>query len=320
MIETTFQLFITGWLDFFVNPQKRVFWLYLLTAFGIGFIYLYAKKRSLPSTVKQLFDHSSWWSASAKADYKILILNSLLMVVLSPRLLSKSVIAFAVFHGLIEWIPEQAFLQGVLNTWQISLLFTASLFIIDDFFRYWIHRWLHTVTFLWPFHRVHHTATGLNFFTVFRTHPVEAVLFSLRSAVVQGGMVGLFFFLFGDQVSLLMVLGANMFNFAFNLLGSNLRHSPVALPYPNWLERYLMSPAQHHIHHSAAIEHRDTNFGVVFSCWDRWFGSFCHSTNDAELRYGLHQEADQTEHQLYQIYLAPFLVAFKRLLATEVGR
>jgi len=313
MIEFSFQPFFEQWLDFFTNPQKRVYWAYLLSAFFIGIIYIIYQNQSLKLTLKTFFTYKSWCSKSAIADYLILFLNSFFMFIISSKLLSKSIIAFTVYYALSDLIPN-AIIITTLKNWQIAFLFTLTLFILEDFTKYWLHRWLHTVSFLWPFHRVHHSATSLNFFTVFRTHPVEAILFSLRNAVSQGVTVGIFFFLFGNQVTLLMILGANTFNFTFNILGSNLRHSPIALPYPNWLERYFISPAQHHIHHSNKLEHKDKNFAVVFSCWDRWFGSFYHSKKDEKFIYGIYDSLGDKEHQLSYIYLRPFINSFKKIL------
>jgi len=313
MIESYIQPFLNEWLDSFTNPQKRLYWIYILTAFIMGIVYLFYINRSFIEAFKKFFSYEVWLSQSARADYLILFVNSFFMLLFSSKLLTKSVIAFALYYWLTDLIVGSTILYGSLENWQVAFLFTLVLFILDDFSKYWVHRWLHTVSFLWPYHKVHHSATSLNFFTVFRTHPVEAVLFSLRNAITQGFVVGVFFFLFGDQVTLLMVLGANLFSFIFNILGSNLRHSPVALPYPKWLERYLISPAQHHIHHSTAFEHKDKNFGVVFACWDRWFGSICYSQKD-ELSYGLQGKNGGKEHTLYELYITPFFSSLKFMI------
>lgn len=314
MIETYIQPFLNEWLEFFTNPQKRVYWLYLLTAIAIGFSYLLYKNSSFKIALKKLFSKDAWLSNSAKADYSIVFLNSVIMFILSPKLLTKSAIAFGIFYTLTDYIPKYPLFQGIFEDYIVALIFTSFLFILDDFAKYWVHRWLHTVAFLWPYHRVHHSATNLNFFTIFRTHPIEGILFSIRTALVQGFVLGTFFFLFGEQVSLMMFLGANVFTFTFNILGSNLRHSPVAMPYPKVVERYFMSPAQHHIHHSVEKMHKDKNFGVVFSIWDRWFGSFEHSIN-RDITYGLSINEGQKEHNLKQLYITPFAKSARKLKA-----
>ncbi|MDN5089484.1 sterol desaturase family protein, partial [Aliarcobacter butzleri] len=42
---------------------------------------------------------------------------------------------------------------------QIVLMYTISIFVVSDFTRYWLHRFLHTIPFLWEFHKIHHSAT-----------------------------------------------------------------------------------------------------------------------------------------------------------------
>ena len=105
--------------------------------------------------------------------------------------------------------------------------YTIFLFILDDFSRYITHRALHQIPILWAFHKVHHTAEHLTPFTVFRTHPIEAWIFSIRSALVQGIAISIFVFLFGSKIDLLSIYGVNIFLFIFNLAGANLRHSNV---------------------------------------------------------------------------------------------
>ena len=97
----------------------------------------------------------------------------------------------------------------------IAILFTTTLFILDDAAKYVIHRALHRIPLLWCFHRVHHTAETLTPFTVYRTHPVEGIIFALRAIFVQALAIGVFFFFFGDRVELLTLLGANIFSFFF---------------------------------------------------------------------------------------------------------
>ena len=105
---------------------------------------------------------------------------------------------------------------------------------------------------LWAFHKVHHSATALNPLTVFRTHPIESIVFSLRGALVQGICIAVFVFFFGGQVQLVTVFGAGILNFLFNALGANLRHSHIPIGFWKPVEYVFISPAQHQIHHSTA--------------------------------------------------------------------
>ena len=261
-----------------------------------------------------MFNKHVWISRSALADYKVMLINSILMFLVSPRLLAKTTVAYLVFNGMHILFNDRSYMSTELPQWVIALSFTMLLFLIDDFARYWLHRMLHTLPILWSFHKVHHSAIVLNPFTVFRTHPIEAILFSIRSTLVHGLTTAIFFFFFGDQVTLIMVLGASIFTFLFNFLGSNLRHSPVSIRYWSLIELIIMSPAQHHIHHSTAKDHIDKNFGVALSVWDWMFGSLCLSSAKENHKFGLSGEQSCKQHSLKNLYIEPIFEAKRALL------
>jgi hypothetical protein len=61
--------------------------------------------------------------------------------------------------------------------------------------------------------------------TIYRSHPFESYLYACRMALSQGIAVGIGYYLFGPTLSMYDLLGANIFVFTFNVMGSNLRHS-----------------------------------------------------------------------------------------------
>ena len=143
--------------------------------------------------------------------------------------------------------------------------------------------------------------------TVFRTHPLEGVVFSLRSAFTQAISISSFVFLFGPQVDIATILGANIFIFAFNIAGSNLRHSHIDISYWKWLEYLIISPAQHQLHHSIAREHHDKNFGAALALWDWLFGSLHHSVEFDTLELGIEKNQKDESHNLKDLYINPFI-------------
>lgn len=297
-----------------ISPQKRVSVLYLLSALIIGLMCLvFLSKQSVKNALTHIFKRRVWLSATAFADYKTLLINAFLMKLISPFLLGKMLVAVWLFEQLHWLLPDRPE-ANLWPTWLVVFSFTVFQFVVDDFCRFYLHRLMHKWPFLWAFHQVHHSATELNPFTVFRAHPVESVLFTLRSTLSQGVSIALFFYLFPNQVDVYMVLGVNVLTFIFNLLGANLRHSNVVISYPNWVERLFISPAQHQIHHSLAKEHWDKNFGVVFSCWDRCFNSFHHSDPKQKLAFGVYTDEKVSHHSLIGLYLMPCLQSVRLLL------
>ena len=76
--------------DSFINPQKRVFIGYLLSAGLIGLLWLlWIQRRPLREALELLFSRRIWLSASARADYLIILFNRVIMLAISPRLISQ---------------------------------------------------------------------------------------------------------------------------------------------------------------------------------------------------------------------------------------
>lgn len=286
----------------FFDPKKRVYYLYLLSALVFAWCWLALyKKYNFSQTQQAIFNPAVWWSQSAQLDYKIFFINQAAMLLLVPFLLSKLTLATWLFESIHQGFDRPDWGGRVDKAW-VMFAFTGCLFVLDDFAKFYLHRLMHRIPILWQFHKVHHTAQTMTPLTVYRTHPVEGILFALRAVLVQGFCLAVFFFCFGDAVDLLTLMGANAFLFIFNVLGANLRHSHIHIHYPKCLEYWLLSPAQHHIHHSLAKSHWNKNYGVVLACWDRWWGSHYYAEPQHVFRYGV---IGETEHTLKQAYLAP---------------
>lgn len=214
-------------------------------------------------------------------------------------------IATAIYFALHgqDLIPS-----GIFDTLPVPVivgLFSVTMFLVDDFSKYLLHMWMHRWPFLWAIHKVHHSAETLTPITVYRVHPLEGVLYGMRSAVAQGTVMSVFFYFFGNAVDLYTVVGVNVLVFIFHVTGSNLRHSHIDIRYWPWLEHVLISPAQHQLHHSTAEEHFDKNFGAALAVWDWAFGSLHLAEKDKELTFGLEpHEASATN--IVDIYLRPF--------------
>ena len=292
--------------DQLLNPQKRVFVGYLASALALALAFQWiAAGRGVGRALPVLFSPRIWWSRSARADYRIAVLNQAVMMGVAPRLVSKLAVATLLFEAMHVWFDGRSLVLAGAPGWAVAASFTVALFLLDDATRYLLHRWLHAWPLLWCFHRVHHTAETLTPFTVYRTHPVEGVLFALRSTLVQAGAIAAFVFFLGDRVELVTVLGANAIVFVFNVAGSNLRHSHVRVSYGRLLERVLISPAQHQIHHSVEARHANRNFGTVLAVWDWIGGSLSLAERGRDLRFGL-PGAGAESHRLANVYFAPF--------------
>lgn len=135
----------------------------------------------------------------------------------------------------------------------------AIVFVILDFAIWAQHVVLHHVPLLWRFHKVHHADEAMDVTTGLRFHPVEIAL----SMAIKIGLV----YALGAPA-----LAVIIFEIALN--GASMwTHSNLRLPRgpERWVRKLFVTPDMHASHHSVERAEHDTNFGFLFSVWDRLF-------------------------------------------------
>lgn len=295
--------------QYFVDANKRIYIVYLLSALllAVPVFYLQHKHFSLSSFLRFVFPKSIYSHQSAKQDYALLVINKLLKSALFPFIVIGMAPVAINVSSAFTWLFGEL-TPIALSSASIVTIFTVLLFIFDDLSRFLLHYLLHKVPALWEFHKVHHSALVLTPFTIYRSHPIESLLYAFRMVLTQGFVVGLCYYLFGPTLKMYDILGANAFVFLFNFFGSNLRHSHIWLSWGDKVERVFISPAQHQIHHSDNPKHFDRNFGSALAIWDRLFSSLVLASQVDKIQYGISVN-HQGHNSLVQIYLEPFIKA-----------
>jgi len=161
---------------------------------------------------------------------------------------------------VVGWLYERflsdlslSFTKDWSNTWRAI----AGLILAD--LLNWGHHYLrHKVPALWQFHAVHHSQTQMNPFTDYRIHFVE---FLVSKPIV---LIPLLMLNLPVEQAIAVVIFQRCYTMAYH---ANLKTNFGPLRY------ILVTPQSHRIHHSASEQHRDRNFGVIFSVWDRLFGT-----------------------------------------------
>ena len=267
----------------FVLPSERVYAPLLLLSVLLS---LWALRRGgFRRAWRTVFDRQVWWHPSARADYQLLFAKALIAAALWPTAIGgATLVAAAASTVLIASLGEAtprspgAFAVGA---------FSVLAFVANDFARFHIHRTMHRIPRLWQLHQVHHSAETLTPLTLYRTHPVEAFFNGAATALAVGLVSGVFYYAYGSALRGWEILGVGALGFLFNAAGANLRHSVV---WWSWgrLERWLISPAQHQLHHSTDPSLQNRNYGASLALWDRLYGSL--RTSPAErphLRFGV---------------------------------
>jgi sterol desaturase/sphingolipid hydroxylase (fatty acid hydroxylase superfamily)/creatinine amidohydrolase/Fe(II)-dependent formamide hydrolase-like protein len=298
---------VTEPLSHFLRPSDRVYWAYLAGAAVIAFaVYLKQnRKTSLKGFAEYLLPKSIWRHASTRTDIAYFLVNRILFLALfMPFLVT---LYPAVNHLVHELLAAFFAPQNLTASGGIVAGYALTVLLAIDFVRFLAHYLQHKVDFLWQFHKVHHSAAVLTPLTVYRVHPVDDFLALTLGSVVLATLHGAFSFLFVNDVSFWTFGNVSLVTIAFYLAGYNLRHSHVWLSYGRVLERWLMSPAQHQIHHSCRPEHVDRNMGFILSVWDRLFGTlYVPASGREDLTLGIAGEPEHHFASSLDCYVRPF--------------
>jgi sterol desaturase/sphingolipid hydroxylase (fatty acid hydroxylase superfamily) len=163
-----------------------------------------------------------------------------------------------------------------------------------DFLLYLWHLLNHEVPLFWRFLRVHHTDLNMDASTAMRFHVGELA----ASSVIKLGLV---FFLGLRLVELL----------AFEVLlvaAAQFQHSAVCVParFERAFWVLFAPPSMHRIHHSMMIRERNTNYGTIFSLWDRLLGTLRTDVDQDRIRIGVGAYPDPKRLNLPSLLVMPF--------------
>ena len=287
-----------------VEPREKMCALYLLTSLAIAWLAWRAQtqERKAKDFFSYVFHPGIYNHESAWQDYFLFLANGILYYgIMVQFVLSEKTVSLFTRQSLLA-------LFGPTNHPALAsiALLTVALVLLHDLSIYCAHYMFHKIPALWAFHKVHHSAEVMTPITVLRLHPVELLFNSLAFAIFIGFGIGVFSYLTAQEMTEARVFGLNVIVFAFFLTGVHLRHMHVWLHYPVWLSRFLISPAQHQIHHSTAPRHFDRNLGFMFSFWDKLFGTLYLPKEREELEFGIHKRERNPYVSVKAMYLQPF--------------
>jgi len=166
---------------------------------------------------------------------------------------------------------------GMMSTvvWSPTARIALGVLLLDFSVGYLSHYTLHMSSFLWRFHRIHHSDDFVDVTTTYRTHPVETV-WRFLFAVVPVWMVG---------IPAQAVVIQRLLQAAWGVM----EHSNVCLwrPLDRWLSLIWVTPNVHKVHHSRASAETNSNYGNVLTLYDRLLGTFTPSERAYSVVYGL---------------------------------
>jgi sterol desaturase/sphingolipid hydroxylase (fatty acid hydroxylase superfamily) len=186
--------------------------------------------------------------------------------------------------GILQWLPE-------MSLWIYAFI---GLLLLDLIGAYLVHLVEHKTKFLWRFHLIHHTDTWIDTTTANRHHPGESVIrftFTALGVLIIGSPMWLVF--------LYQTL---------SVVATQFNHANISLPkkVDTILSYFIVSPDMHKVHHHHVLPYTDSNYGNIFSIWDRIFGTFMTLPKE-EIIYGIDTYPHPEDHnELKSLLKIPF--------------
>src|SRR5947208_8973057 len=223
---------------------------------------------------------------------------------LLPRVILNLIISAAAFAvaailvrpaatAALSWATQKPFGLVHLIALPPALAFIASFLLMDLTF-YWWHLANHRIGFLWRFHNVHHIDPDLDVSTGFRFHFGEVAM-SAAFRVAQVALIGISAPAFA------------VYELAFQA-NTLFHHSNVRLPirFERLLNKVLVTPRMHGIHHSQFQRETNSNYGVVFPWWDRLHRTLGLNIPQADILIGVPAYSQPEDNRFGNAVLMPF--------------
>jgi sterol desaturase/sphingolipid hydroxylase (fatty acid hydroxylase superfamily) len=195
--------------------------------------------------------------------------------------------------GVFNWTQENEFGLLFLMDLPIWVNLIIALMAFDLVAQYFVHFLLHKVKFMWRFHMVHHSDTEVDVTSGTRHHPGDYMfreIFSLIAALIIGAPLA--FYLFYRIVTVFFTYTT---------------HANITVP--SWVDNTIglvfITPNMHKFHHHFERPWTDSNYGNIFSIWDRVFGTLV-IDNPKKVKYGLDVLEDSTSGNLVYQFKVPF--------------
>jgi sterol desaturase/sphingolipid hydroxylase (fatty acid hydroxylase superfamily) len=231
----------------------------LVTARILFWLLLESRWRAYPSS----------WRKSLAGDVLTTLLIGFVTIPIADR------VAYRL--GAAGWLPA---IWSGFPMW----LRIAAYVVLADLGHYLIHRLMHTAR-LWRLHRWHHVPVHMNWLAGNRQSLPDRLLVSLPYIALAPILAGT-----------PTAVGTALLVFA--TLRNDWMHANATLGWP-WLEKVMVTPRFHHVHHSTDPQHHHRNFGITFTIWDRLLGTFQDPAGTVgRIRFGIPERV-----RLYRLYL-----------------
>ena len=187
--------------------------------------------------------------------------------------IAKDGLKFGVLIVSYSWLVKYITIYKLEPIWLAIII----AFIVQDFSGYWLHRMNHRVNILWNRHIIHHSSEEFN---------LSCALRQEISAIVRFGAIFMIpAALLGISPTIFAVLGP------IHLFMQFWYHTRL-INKMGWLEKFLVTPSHHRVHHAINSKYMDKNYGQILIVWDKLFGTFQAELEDEKPVFGIIRPAN----------------------------
>ena len=187
--------------------------------------------------------------------------------------IAKDGLKFGVLIVSYSWLVKYITIYKLEPIWLAIII----AFIVQDFSGYWLHRMNHRVNILWNRHIIHHSSEEFN---------LSCALRQEISAIVRFGAIFMIpAALLGISPTIFAVLGP------IHLFMQFWYHTRL-INKMGWLEKFLVTPSHHRVHHAINSKYMDKNYGQILIVWDKLFGTFQAELEEEKPVFGIIRPAN----------------------------
>lgn len=181
---------------------------------------------------------------------------------------TKDVLGLSIAIVSYGWLVDKLALVHVQN----SILTYIIAFIALDFAGYWVHRLDHEYNFFWNAHIIHHSSEDFNLACALR-QSISVVFRIFAIFLLPAALLGV------PPMVVAVVAPLHLF--------AQFWYHTQHINKMGFLEKIIVTPSHHRVHHAINPEYLDKNYGQIFIFWDKWFGTYQEELADKPPVYGI---------------------------------
>mgnify|MGYP001603214233 CR=1 FL=1 len=181
---------------------------------------------------------------------------------------TKDVLGLSISILAYGWLVQQVALTHIKATWLVYLI----AFLCIDFAGYWVHRWSHHINVMWNLHIIHHSSEEFNLACALR-QSITLFVNPFNFLLLPAALLGI------PTIVIATVGPLHLF--------AQFWYHTQHINKMGFLEKIIVTPSHHRVHHAINKEYLDKNLGQIFIFWDKLFGTYQEELKEAPPVYGI---------------------------------